>query len=127
MGKGNSATSREKFNTLAQSGTADFDNYPRLSGKMVFGTGSDLSDSAVWKRRAKRKLITQNMILSLIEVAEKKGEPERKQALWNTFHCQERLFSSEGRVYGRYCKNRHCTLCCGIRKAEIINCIFRNV
>jgi hypothetical protein len=31
------------------------------------------------------------------------------------------LIEANGRVYGKYCKNRFCTLCSGIRKAEIIN------
>lgn len=33
-------------------------------------------------------------------------------------HCQNNVTSHEGRIYGRYCKNRHCLLCCTIRKAE---------
>lgn len=103
--------------TLAQSGTS----LSEQTGKVVYGLGSDLGDKTAWKNRAKRKLITQKMILNLIQVAEKKGEPERVQAYWNAYHCQERLFSADGRVYGKYCKNRFCTICCSIRKAEIIN------
>lgn len=49
----------EKFNTLAQSGTADFDTHSLLSGKLVFGAGADLNDKATWKGKAKRKIVTQ--------------------------------------------------------------------
>ena len=60
------------------------------------------------------------MALSLIAIAEKKGEPEKVKAFWNTYHCQNRLITHEGRYFGKYCKNRFCTLCSSIRKAEII-------
>jgi hypothetical protein len=121
MGKKEGSAYGENFNTLAQSGTDNYSNPSDPTGRIVSGLGSDMGDRNAWKRRAKRKMITQKMILSLIEVAEKKGEPERKKAYWNTYHCQEQLFSSEGRVFSKYCKNRFCTICCSIRKAEIIN------
>ncbi|MBL0102603.1 MAG: protein rep [Bacteroidetes bacterium] len=40
---------------------------------------------------------------------------------WNTYHCFNKIFSSENSLFGKYCKNRFCPLCCGIRKAEILN------
>lgn len=64
------------------------------------------------------------MMLSLIDVLKQKGELERKQAYWNTYHCLSKVYVSEGRLYGKYCKNRFCSLCCGIRKAEIIKRYF---
>lgn len=66
-------------------------------------------------------MITQKIILSLIDVATKKGEQDRIKAYWNTYHCQTNIVSARGGLYGNYCKNRFCTLCAGIRKAEIIN------
>jgi len=71
--------------------------------------------------RAKRKTITRKMIHSLIDVAKAKGEPQRVQAYWNAYHCQSKIISSNNKLYGNYCKNRFCTVCCAIRKAEIIN------
>ena len=47
--------------------------------------------------------------------------PEIRKGYWNTYHCQNRVFTVNGRVYGKYCKNRFCTLCCANRKADIIN------
>lgn len=111
----------KSFNTLAQSGTADSDALPYLSGKMAYGEGSDLTNKDAWKGRAKRKMITQKLMLALVDVVVKKGDMERQKDYWNTYHCQNNLFSNGGRIHGKYCKNRFCTVCCSIRKAEIIN------
>lgn len=87
----------------------------------VNGNGTELSNSKALKGRAKRKIITQNLALNLINIAESKGEDERVKSFWNTYYCQSRIYSSGDRLYGRYCKNRFCTLCCSIRKAFVIN------
>ena len=60
-------------------------------------------------------------MLNLIKIAEENGEPELEKAYWNTFYCQQNLISVDGRFYGKYCKNKFCSLCCSIRKAEMIN------
>ena len=62
--------------------------------------------------------ITRKMVLSLIDVAKEKGEPERVQAYWNAYHCLNNVVVSNGRMHGKYCKNRFCTICNAIRKAE---------
>jgi plasmid rolling circle replication initiator protein Rep len=87
----------------------------------VNGNGTDLKNTEALKGRAKRKMITQNLAISLVDVAQKKGEDERVKSFWNTYHCQNRIYSSGERLYGKYCKNRFCTLCCSIRKAYILN------
>lgn len=61
------------------------------------------------------------MILALIDVVKAKGEPEREQAYWNAYHCLNNVIVSDGKLYGRYCKNRYCTICSAIRKADTIN------
>lgn len=73
------------------------------------------------KGRAKRKVISQKLALSLNDVAIKKGNPERTKAFWNTYHCLNRVITIDGRYYGKYCKNRFCPVCSSIRKADIIN------
>ncbi len=108
------------FNTLGQSGTNNFDN----GAIIVKGNGSDLSNKDVLKGRAKRKLITQKTVLSLIDVVEKNGNDERKKSYWNTYHCQNKVYTVDGKLFAKYCKNRFCTLCCSIRKAELINKYF---
>lgn len=109
------------LDTLAQSETSKAVKSRRKPRIIVNGNGSDLSNTKQLLGRAKRKMITQKMALSLIDLAEAKGEPERKQAFWNTFYCQSKMYSANGRLYGRYCKNRFCTSCCANRKADILN------
>ncbi len=61
------------------------------------------------------------MVLALIDVAKEKGETERVQAYWNSYHCLNNVIVSNGRMHGKYCKNRFCTICNAIRKADMIN------
>ena len=61
------------------------------------------------------------MTLSLIDVARKKGDTDKIQPYWNAYHCQSKIIISGDRAYSNYCKNRFCTICCAIRKADIIN------
>lgn len=105
--------------TLAQSGTRASKNKP-LS-VTVSGNGSDLLDKSFMRKKAKKKLITQATILKLIDIAKEQGDNEKLQRYWNTFHCQNKLISNNYRIYGKYCKNRFCTTCCGNRKADLIN------
>lgn len=107
------ALSLGQFNTLAQKGTEN--------AILLQGNGSELSNDKALKGRAKRKMITQKMALSLIDVENTNGGNNLKKGLWNTYHCQEKIYTANGRVYGKYCKNRFCTLCLAIRKADIIN------
>lgn len=103
--------------TLAENGTN------KLTQKqiVVSGKGSDLNKKEELKGRAKRKIITQSLALSLTDLAKEDVEPELEKAFWNTYYCQQNIVTANGRLYGDYCKNRFCTLCCSIRKAEIIN------
>lgn len=57
----------------------------------------------------------------MVDIAKKEGRKDIEQILWNTWHCNKKLITHEGRVYGKYCKNRHCTICQSNRKAEMIN------
>ncbi len=103
--------------TLAQSGT----NEGSIAAHYVSGTGSEMKDKLSLEKRAKKKIIGQSMSLSLVDVAMAKNQPQRVQSYWNTYHCQSNVTSSGGRVYGKYCKNRFCPICLGIRKAELMN------
>lgn len=51
---------------------------------MVLGKGTKINDNHLLQRRAKRKTITQSMILNLINVAKTKEEPENRNKInWN--------------------------------------------
>lgn len=109
--------------TLAQNGTGQ----EKKRAKMLTGCGSDITVTKVIKGRTKRKLLTQKNMLSMIAVEESKQRLNDKESqkringYWNAFHCQSKVYTSNGRMYGSYCKNRFCYLCCSIRKASIIN------
>lgn len=109
------------LNTLAQNETDHQCNMLRPNTTIITGHGSELGTDKVLKGRAKRKLISQTMALNMIGIAEQKENLYKKKAFWNTYHCQRMIYSVGGRYYGKYCKNRHCLLCCSIRKADIIN------
>lgn len=88
---------------------------------VLYGKGTALNNSKAVERRAKCKLITQTTMLTLIDVAKEKGAFDRVKSYWNTYHCQNKIITSGNRMYAPHCKNRFCTYCCGIRKAELIN------
>lgn len=115
----NQAFWQNSLNTLVQNGTTKKNNTGSFA--VVEGEGTDISDVKSLQGRAKRKLITQKMMLTLVDVSKTKENPEREKAYWNTFHCQNKIISSKNRMYGTYCKNRFCTVCSAIRKADIIN------
>ena len=43
------------------------------------------------------------------------------QSYYKTYHCFNRIVSFNGRLDVKYCKNRFLPLCCGIKKAKMIN------
>jgi Flp pilus assembly CpaE family ATPase len=65
------------FDTLAQNET-DYSAKPAI---IVTGKGSDLNNDRALKGRSKRKVITQKMVLGLIDVADKFGADERKKVI----------------------------------------------
>ena len=73
------------------------------------------------KKRPRRKFIDQSTCLAMINYAKEIGDEEYVQPYWNTYHCQGNLITYNGRAYGNYCKNRWCTICQSIRKANMIN------
>jgi hypothetical protein len=117
----NGAFADGSLNTLAQTETVNLASHGNKRAVIVSGNGSDVTDSKALKGRAKRKMITQKMILSLIDVCKTDEEVDKQKSYWNTYHCLNRFYLIEGRLHGQYCKNRFCTVCCSIRKADIIN------
>jgi hypothetical protein len=108
-----------RFNTLAQNGTQPYGKIIPIDG-LVKGKGTDLTNVLRLQKWSKKKLICQTMMLALVDVANSRGDTERADSYWNTFHCFQKIKSEDGRLYGDYCKNRFCPVCCGIRKAEIL-------
>ncbi len=105
------------LDTLAQKGTANaVKPAVILTGKGSEPTGKDYS-----QRKGKKKMISQRMALHMVAIARQKGNKPLEQSFRNTYYCLNKVFTSEGRIYGDYCKNRFCTVCMAIRKAEKIN------
>jgi len=86
--------------TLAENGTNKAGQYQII----VNGNGSDLSKKDALKGRAKRKTITQIMMLNLIAIAQENGEPELEKSYWNTYYCQQNIITTDGRLYGEKLK-----------------------
>lgn len=116
----NPANEEGRIYTLAQNGTEVKDKRALI----LIGKGSDMSVKDYGQRKGKKKTITQALVIKMIEIAEKEGRPEILKSLWNTYYCQDRVYTHEGRLYGKYCMNRFCTTCLGIRKAEMINTYY---
>lgn len=88
--------------------------------KIVVGAGSDVLDRKVAQGKAQKKLITQSVAVRLAIHARNEGDQEARKSYWNTYYCMQDITSSEGKIYGKYCKNRICSICSGIRTAELI-------
>jgi len=109
------------INTLAQTDTQPLKKGGKKQPIFITGKGTDISQNPSLLKRAKKKLIVQKTILSMIDFANEHWDFDTAQSYWNTYHCQGKIQSYQGKLYGKYCKNRLCPLCCGIRKADIIN------
>ncbi len=92
----NRSSSEGSIYTLAQSGTAK--SASTLPYTLILGDGTDLNDNASLIKRAKRKTITNRMVLSLIDIANANGEYDRAKQYWNAFHCQNEVTISKNRT-----------------------------
>jgi plasmid rolling circle replication initiator protein Rep len=108
------------LDTLAQVGTNSIIE-GSMPEKHLKGRGSNASNIKRQLNRAKKKVISQAIMLRLVDVATSKLELENTKKFWNTYHCQNKLTKYNGRLFGDYCKNRFCPICCGNRTADIIN------
>lgn len=99
-------------------------NTQQRKAMILRGQGADMNAKDYGKRKGKKKAITQSLVLCMIDIAKQDGRTDIQKSLWNTYHCLERAYTSEGRLYGKYCRNRFCMNCLGIRKAEMINAYY---
>lgn len=112
---------REVVHTLAQDGTDLHYSTPKKGFVIVSGKGSDINDLHTIRNRAKRKLVSQFIALELLKIAESKKNKVLIKQFRNTYYCLEKVHSANGKLYGKFCKNRVCTVCLAIRKSELIN------
>ena len=108
----------ERFNIIAQSGTASqkvWMNKPKIT---VRGNGTRPPNLIALQHRAQKKTITQRIMQELLPIAYNKGETARYYSYLNTFNCQSQIYTANGRMFGTYCKNRFCEICLGNRRGE---------
>lgn len=115
----NKSPEGEQIYTLAQSGTPSKAKNGSIA--IIKGEGTQIENNKSLPQRAKRKTISRSMILSLVDIAKNENDEEWAQRYWNTYHCQNKIVEVDGKLHGEYCKNRFCTVCLAIRKAEMIN------
>lgn len=115
-----SAFGQGQLDTLAQNGTA----YLPKQAVILSGQGSDMSAKDYGKRKGKKKAITQALVLRMIDIAKREGRTDMQKSLWNTYRCLDKVNTNDGKLYGKYCKNRFCMNCLGVRKAEMINTYY---
>lgn len=125
------------LDTLAQSETRNFNEscliksnsevYDDLS--LNCSTSSDNTKSLT--NRAKRKYLSYDLALGLVDVAKNKAASaidfvnynqaqEGQRAYWNMYHCASRVEVVNGKATSKYCKNRLCMVCNSIRTAVLI-------
>lgn len=132
-----SAKKAKPLDTLAQLETSccnsvdnqEFDNLQSLG-----------ENKAVLKKRARRNYLKNALSLGLVDInnAERekrilkasnvleeleadKAEKDILRSYWSMYHCSDKLTRKNGRVSGRYCKNRLCLVCNSIRTAVLLN------
>lgn len=105
--------------TLAQNRTAQTGLH--RTETIIYGTGTPIENNPAILKRANKKAISNALVIAMADIAKANGESDMCKRYWNTFYCQNKLISYEGRYYTDYCKNRWCATCCGIRKAYILN------
>ena len=107
--------------TLAQNGTAKNPDVTKRQSITVHGEGFDVMDKTCVHSRTQRKQISQTLALKLIDIVKEESKERLTKTLWNTYYCMHEVHVCNNRVHANYCKNRVCTVCLCIRKAEIIN------
>lgn len=86
----------------------------------IRGSGTQIENNPALLKRANKKAITNSLVIAMVEVAKANSDTHMIKRYWNTYHCQTKLISKDGRYHTEWCKNRWCSTCCGIRKAMMI-------
>ena len=72
-------------------------------------------------KRARRKFLGHGLALRLVDASKNNDASTLQKAYFNTYHCVGTLeVKHDGKVVGKYCKNRWCMVCNSIRTAKLI-------
>lgn len=127
----------QPLDTLAQLGTEccngadnqEFENLQTLG-----------ENKATLQKRARRNYLKNALALGLVDVNNDdrkkrvseasnifeeleadKADKDILRSYWSMYHCSDKLTRKNGKVSGRYCKNRLCLVCNSIRTAVLLN------
>jgi hypothetical protein len=130
------AKKTKSLDTLAQLAT----NIHKDTENQAFEDLKSLGENKeVLKKRARRNYLKNALALGLVDVnnddrkkriesAENvlqeleadKTEKDILRSYWSMYHCSNKLTRKNGKVSGRYCKNRLCLVCNSIRTAALL-------
>lgn len=107
--------SNGSLDTLAQLGTnLDFD--------LEISANTNLSDKQNLTKRARRKYLSNGIVLALVDASKINQKSSLRKSYWNSYHCARTLqLSTDNKIKGCYCKTRWCMVCNAIRTAQSIN------
>ena len=107
--------------TLGINRTFLFDKPISKTPLTVRGKGVPLAENEQFQKWSKQKMISISFLLKLIDVAKEYDDADFIDQCWRAYHCLGSVYTSNGKLHGKYCGTRPCRLCCDIRKAEIIH------
>ena len=103
----------QSLDTLAQPVTQPSE--PPIDGDLQIVSQEGICPSTLLKR-ARAKYLTNAIVFRLADL-----DSPLNKAYWNSFHCASSLVLEDGKLTGRYCKNRWCMVCNRIRTAQLIH------
>lgn len=129
---------RGSLDTIAQLGTKGKKKHKkgcsccRHDDEIRLNKSTTVNDKKPLQNRAKRKYLATSLSLNLVSIAEKKRDKAELEnfkefnenqssvkSYWLMYHCASKLEHNNGKVTGRYCKNRLCLVCNSIRQAQV--------
>ena len=120
--EGLKAGSLDTLAQLATKGQKHIETSQNESFDIEFDSSTSKDNKRGLLKRARRKYFTTGFILKLIQAAEINEDAKLLKAYWNSYHCAKTLVGTEnGKITGKYCKNRWCLVCNAIRTAQMIN------
>ena len=105
------------LDTLAYSGTHSKDNIKYEPIYKLVGQGTSMASML---KRPSKKFFDQKLMGALMDVAKENNDWDMHKRYKNTWYCFTYMKTDGERAFGKYCKNRWCTVCSANRKGRLI-------